>query len=222
MINGEINQQQQSMKQRVVRPELLDELDSHDPHAIRSRRDLRMINQIIRGENWILKNLKAQKQIQKVIELGAGEGTLCRKIHQTRPDITITAVDLAPRPTGLPVAIKWQQENILQTDLNYDESTAIVANLFLHHFQDDVIIQLSTTWNQAGMILLAEPYRSSSAIHMAKLLHPFINHVTRHDMKISIKAGFLLGEIPALLGNDLLWEENLNPLGSLRCKGVRK
>ena len=210
------------MNQRVITPELLDGLDSGDPDAIRSRRDLRVINQIMRGELWIVNQLKNMNNISKVIELGAGEGTLSRKIQKARPEVSITAVDLAPRPANFPAEIQWLQQDALELDDHYDASTAIVANLFIHHFDDDVIRTWSKTWTEAGAILLAEPYRSIRFVRMGKLMHPFVNHVTRHDMKVSIEAGFQSGDLPILLGDNWLWHEESNMFGSIRCKGVKR
>jgi 2-polyprenyl-3-methyl-5-hydroxy-6-metoxy-1,4-benzoquinol methylase len=210
------------MEQRVVRPELLDELDSDDPAAVRSRRDLCIINRIMRGEKWIVHHLTPMRGITKVIELGAGEGILTRKMHTARPDISITAVDLAPRPSGLPSDIEWQQTSVLEMDYACDDSTAIIANLFIHHFENNVVRALSQNWRDAGAILIAEPYRSIAFIRMGRLMYPFVNHVTRHDMKISIEAGFHPGELQKLLGDNWAWEEDWNFVGSIRCKGVRR
>jgi hypothetical protein len=52
------------------------------------------------------------------------------------------------------------------------------------------------------MLIFNEPDRSHIAAFLGKLLHPFVNHVTRHDMQVSIRAGFRSGEIAALLGLD--------------------
>ncbi|MBT7957796.1 MAG: hypothetical protein HN759_00540 [Akkermansiaceae bacterium] len=210
------------MQQRIVSPELLDNLDSDDPAAIRSRRDLRVINRIMQGEKWILSQLTPMRDITRVIELGAGEGLLTRKMHTARPDITITAVDLAPRPPELPANIEWLQGDVLEIDHVYDGSTAIVANLFIHHFENVVLEKWSVKWSDAGAILLAEPHRSVTSIRLGWLMYPFVNHVTRHDMRVSIEAGFRLGEIHKLLGNHWQWQDDCNCVGSLRCKGVKR
>ena len=42
---------------RQVLPELLDHLQADDPEAIRSRRDLRVINFLMGNERWILSSL---------------------------------------------------------------------------------------------------------------------------------------------------------------------
>ena len=46
-----------SMLKRTVIPELLDHLPADDPHAMRSRRDLRRINFLMGNERWIRRTL---------------------------------------------------------------------------------------------------------------------------------------------------------------------
>ena len=56
------------VKRQIV-PEILDSLSGDDPGALRSRRDLRLINFLMGNERWILK----QNHYGGMIELGAGE-----------------------------------------------------------------------------------------------------------------------------------------------------
>jgi hypothetical protein len=41
--------------------------------------------------------------------------------------------------------------------------------------------------------------RASIPAFLAKLATPFVNAITRHDMRVSIEAGFVSDEIPKLL-----------------------
>ena len=47
---------------RVVKPEILDELDGSDPRAIRSRRDLRFINLLMGNERWIQRSVNSTQR----------------------------------------------------------------------------------------------------------------------------------------------------------------
>ena len=82
---------------RLVAPEILDTLSPADPRAIRSRRDLRLINWFMRGESWILAQLE-ELAPTKIIELGAGTGALTNRIAEKFPDVEVIGVDLMPRP----------------------------------------------------------------------------------------------------------------------------
>ena len=60
---------------------------------------------------------------------------------------------------------------------------------------------------------------------LARLTLPLAGEVTRHDMPASIRAGFVCGELPSLLGLDPAhWniEEKESGRGSLRLIASRK
>jgi len=208
---------------RCVQDEWLDEMDAGDPAAVRSRRDLRLINAMMGGERWIVNQLGDHVNITHCIEIGAGEGGLSERIKSAIPYMRVSALDRIERPNGLSEGVQWLQSDVfdLENVVKLDDSVAVIANLFVHHFDQD-LERLFTILKKAGIILLAEPYRSKRAKFLGKLIYPFINHVTKHDMMISIEAGFVEGELPALLGDEWCCEESKSLLGGLRLKGVRK
>ena len=78
-------------------------------------------------------------------------------------------------------------------------ASIIVANLILHHFTDDALRDLGNRLAGARVILAREPARSRA--WMRFFLYPFGLHpITRHDMRVSIQAGFRGNELPAALG----------------------
>src|SRR5687767_2747548 len=63
---------------RRVEPEWLDELPADDPRAVRSRRDLRLVNRIMGHASIIARALAscATSGSPRIAEIGAGDGTL--------------------------------------------------------------------------------------------------------------------------------------------------
>ena len=205
---------------RVVEPEILDRLSPDDPDAIRSRRDLRLINKLMGGQKWILDQLSQMSELHKVIELGAGDGQLSTMIKQQQKACEVVALDLVPRPESMREDVVWESVSVLDYD-GYDENSVIVANLFVHHLEADELALLGEKMRLARMVLFAEPYRGNVALCMSKVMFPLVNHVTRHDMTVSIKAGFLKDEISDLLGGSFQWEESYSLFGGIRMKGLR-
>jgi hypothetical protein len=89
---------------RVVEPETLDGLDADDPAARRSRRDLRRIHRamgtgrLLRGQlRAVLPPLDRMDAPLRVLELGAGDGTLLVGIAETLgrdwPPVALTLLD---------------------------------------------------------------------------------------------------------------------------------
>lgn len=184
---------------RKLTPELLDHLPHDDPGAIRSRRDLRRINAFMGNDSWILKKIPANTP--RITEIGSGDGNLLSKIHKQFPSIPLTACDLAPRPESLPAAIEWLRADLLENPPPSHGGT-LIANLILHHFTDQQLDQLSPWIASFDTIIINEPLRSPVPGHLGRLAHPFIHPITRHDMRVSIEAGFVTNELPSLLHLD--------------------
>ena len=117
---------------REVESEILDELSGDDPRAIRSRRDLRMINFLMGNERWI----RRQEFEGGIVELGAGSGDLTIKLREKGK---VIGLDLQTAPPGL--EDEWISGDLFET-LGEAEGNTVVANLILHHFQDDALREL--------------------------------------------------------------------------------
>lgn len=196
-----------SMLKRTVIPELLDHLPADDPHAMRSRRDLRRINFLMGNERWVCRALKRFPEAvgRGIIEIGAGDGHLCDKIARLFPQSPVTAYDLAPAPADLPSRVKWLRGDLF-TQPPPAPGGVRIANLFLHHFEGESLLHLGRWIDDADLLIFSEPDRANLPHGLGWLMHPWINHVTRHDMHVSISAGFAAGEIQRLLGlNPARW-----------------
>ncbi|MBK1855713.1 hypothetical protein JO972_12140 [Verrucomicrobiaceae bacterium 5K15] len=205
---------------RIVEPEILDELPADDPAAVRSRRDLRMINALMGGPRWIVRQLEGLGDIERIVELGAGEGELSQQLKRSFPDSEVVAVDLIGKPDAVSAEVLWHQGNVLDYH-GFDEYTVVVANLFIHHLKADALKLLGNRLADARAVILAEPHRVSSSLILGRTIFPLINHVTRHDMMTSIRAGFVPGEIPELFGGGFQWSESFSRLGGIRTMGVK-
>lgn len=207
--------------EREVLPEILDELPDDDERAIRSRKDLRLVNALMGNERWIRGRVRVEAAREwSLAELGAGKGELLASM--TTDGRKGVGFDLVPRPQGLSEAVDWQQGDFFER-LHATEAEVVVGSLILHHFQDDALQELGELLKARRLLLFAEPLRSSLALAEGYLLFPFVNDVTRHDMMTSIRAGFRPGELPRklALGSDWIWEEKVTLRGGLRSLARR-
>jgi hypothetical protein len=187
---------------RVIVPELLDSLSPADPRAIRSRKDLGWIDLFLGNSRWLVRQLEGQSPVPaRVLELGAGEGALCRRINASLPSATVTGLDLIGRPEHLPAAVQWKRGDFFET-LPDCAADVCVGSLILHHFPDGALRELGIRLRSFRTIAFCEPLRSRLPLALSALSCAFMGEVTRHDMPVSIRAGFRLGELPALLGLD--------------------
>lgn len=208
------------MRERVVVPEILDSLPVDDPAAIRSRRDLRVVDWFMRNGCWVRSCLSKLPRDAPVHELGAGDGVLLEKL--AGDGFSPCGYDLAPRPQGLSGEVDWRQGDLLADGNPF--AGAVVATLFLHHFEADALAQLGRRLRTADLLAFAEPLRTRLALTEGYALVPFVGKVTRHDMIVSIRAGFVPGELPLLLGLDDTWEvsESATLTGGYRMWAKRR
>lgn len=199
---------------RAVRPEILDTLPRDDPEARRSRRDLVLINRLMGNERWILR----QRTSGGIVELGAGSGSLTRELAREN---SVTGLDFQERPSGL--ELPWVAGDLFET-LPEVAGETVVANLILHHFGEADLARLGRMLRTRHRLIAVEPWRSRISCWEGRVLWPMIGRVTRHDMMVSIRAGFRKGELPALLqlGDDWEWREEVSLLGGLRVLAWRR
>ncbi len=200
---------------RRVEPEWLDQLPAADPRAARSRRDLARINLLMANSRIVARELRRHcpQGLTSLLELGAGDGTFALAVIAALPrpaaPATVTLLDRAPCVReGLEArfaARGWTMQ-VLEADV-FDglESfqhpvPAVIANLFLHHFDDARLAALLAHVARRSRVFVAcEPRRSRTALLASRLLGLIgCNDVTRHDAVVSVRAGFRGGEIGAL------------------------
>lgn len=211
--------------ERTVQPEILDHLPADDPEAIRSRKDLRRVN-------WFMGNARTlRREIERlpirpshIVEIGAGEGTLLLSAIGPAPtgaiEPRVTLLDLrdllSEEVSDRYRSRGWYPE--VRTGDVFDtleEADLVVANLFLHHFEDPRIGELlSRIHSRARAFIAIEPRRSRFGAIGASLLGCIgCNRVTRHDAVVSVAAGFQDKELSSLWPQGGNWqiEERLAP-----------
>jgi hypothetical protein len=136
-----------------------------------------------------------------IVEIGAGDGMLCGKLARRFPQAPVAAYDLAPRPAELEPRVAWHRGDLFEVPAP-ERGGVLVANLFLHHFEGEALAALGRWLENFEVLVFNEPDRSRLPHGLGGLLHPWINRVTRHDMHVSIRAGFAAGEMARFLGLD--------------------
>ena len=208
---------------RAIERELLDELPADDPRAIHSRGDLRKINAwmghagIMSG---ILSSAFQRRPPRSIVELGAGDGTfllrLARRLGPGWKPSRVVLVDqqrLLDERTKAAFGACWWNVRAMPIDVfdwidaEDEPSDLILANLFLHHFAAADLRRLfAKVSRRTGFFLACEPRRSPFALGATSLFWLIgCNDLTRHDGRLSVRAGFSGSELSCLWPADPGW-----------------
>ena len=211
--------------QRRVEPEILDGLDADEPQARRSRRDLQRVHRVMRSASILqaaLARLQLRAQPVRLLELGAGDGTLLLRLAAgLRPrwrDVDLTLLDrldcVSADTLAAYAGLGWRVR-VLRCDVlawaGASESARFdlcIANLFLHHFEAQPLAALlRRTAEVTDAFIACEPRRSRFALWASRLVF-FLgaNAVTRNDAVASVDAGFAGGELSALWPEAARWQ----------------
>jgi len=212
-------------RSRSVAAEMLDEMPADHPGARRSRRDLQRIHRAMGTCSIILREWRRLRftgggaNPLRVLEIGAGDGRLMLSVAramgaQQRPVALnlLDRLDLVDEKTvnhyaelGWTVTPQivdirdWARDGDdgATSAANAQRWDLIVANLFLHHFDDGFLrVLLRAVGTRASAFLAVEPRRSALALAGSRLVGALgANAVTRNDAVLSVRAGFLGSEL---------------------------
>jgi hypothetical protein len=206
---------------RIVQTELLDTLSPADPRAIRSRRDLHFVNSWMRNHSIMadaLKNNCSGQAQKKITELGAGDGNflllVAQKLSFRWPNVNVTLLDLQKNISAETLAafskFGWRAGAVVADVFDWPQSSeeVVVANLFLHHFENERLAKLFRIISERAKLFVAiEPRRAPLPLFFSRLLWAIgCNDVTRHDAVVSVRAGFSGEELSALWPHKQNWQ----------------
>ena len=191
---------------------------------MRSRRDLRRINGMMGNLRWLSRCLREAglPLDATVVEVGSGDGEFACAL--ANDGYSVTAVDLAPRPAGLPESVQWIQGDLFD-ELPRLSADVLIANLFWHHFNNEELASLAPSIERFPLVLASEPLRAYFPQILGAVMAPFVNEVTRHDLFVSIRAGFRPGELSdhwQLESKQWHIEESTGLLGACRLNARRR
>jgi SAM-dependent methyltransferase len=226
-----------AIRNRRVCSEALDELSPQDPRAQRSRRDLRRIHRAMLSLR-ILKHAWSRLRLieppTRIIELGAGDGTLLLRLARALPSRRVnTELALLDRQQVVSAetidrfrGAGWQVKVVCEDALQWARARSpesydlCIATLFLHHFRDpELALLLEGVAARSRAFIGIEPHRGTLATLGSRLIGMLgVNAVTREDAVKSVAAGFAGAEITAAWPSiDSWWIREFRALPFSQC-----
>lgn len=208
---------------RKVESELLDQLPADDPRAVRARRDLMLVNVLMRNAVCmasILSRLCRTRRPRTIIDLGSGDGRhmlqVARLLSPRWRDVKLILQDrqdIVSSTTREHFAVlHWQVETVCADVFDFlaraPRVDAFTVNMFLHHFPDEQLARLLAAMAQRTSLAVAcEPRRAKRVVQASRLMWMIgIGDTIIHDGIASANAGFKDKELSALWPRDGDWE----------------
>ena len=207
--------------QRIIEPEILDELPASDPDAKKARRDLQRIN-FWMGHAAILtnalrENFRDQPPLT-VAELGAGDGTLLLRIATKLKNwrgVEVTFVDRQPVVSGQTIEafrrldwnVRVEAADVFEWLSRDKKVDCLFANLFVHHFEGRQLeVLMREAAEKTKFFAACEPRRTEQNVRGCRLLWLIgCGFVARNDAVISVRAGFNGNELTRLWPQEEKW-----------------
>ncbi|MDB6118375.1 MAG: class SAM-dependent methyltransferase [Verrucomicrobiaceae bacterium] len=213
---------------RIVEPELLDALPWNHPEALRARADLRRVNLLMNNSKALAEYLRmylpqftSPSPHLRIVEIGAGDGTVLLAVARRlrRLGVTGDVIMMDRHPVfsddtkAAFAALGWKVDlavaDVLEDlDSTFASADVVMANMFLHHFQDAQLTRIfAQLQKKTNLVVACEPRRSRPVMMAGKLLWLLgCSALTRHDGALSIRAGFREKEMSSLWPDREGWE----------------
>ena len=205
-------------KHRTDEPEIMDDF-SLEGEELRDALDkIAKINQLLGGNKLTLNGLQEilhesdKSKLITIADVGCGNGDMLRKIAEfgEQNDYNFKLIGIDANAFTINHAVKLSTnynnisylcEDIFTMDLPKLNCDVIVCTLTLHHFKDEEIIRILTTFQNSSKIgiVINDLQRSAVAYRLFQLLCVLfqLNRMSREDGLVSILRGFKKKELVA-------------------------
>lgn len=230
-----------STKHRSTEIEIMDDLDMKGADLISSLDQLAIINKWLGGNAITIAGIKnllltqPKDRIIRILDLGCGSGDMLRivadygrdngyRFELIGIDANKTTIDYAIHLSQEYPEISYQQQDVLSKEfasLNYGIA---MCTLFLHHFEDEVVIDLMQTLvNNASIgVLVNDLHRHKLAYYAFRIGTSFIkNSMTKQDGLTSILRAFKRNDLEKYAA-ELAYESNITWRWAFRFQWIIK
>jgi len=128
-----------------------------------------------------------------------------------QPELLDMQIQASTATLAALAALGWHAQSVMADVFDWprspDTREIVIANLFLHHFEQARLLRLLRMISRHAEAFIAiEPRRAAWPLLCSRLLWAIgCNDVTRHDAPISVRAGFSGVELSALWPDRSNW-----------------
>ncbi|XZE52319.1 methyltransferase domain-containing protein [Planctomycetaceae bacterium SH139] len=228
------------MRERVVEPELMDDPNLDPAEHRLALRGLSRLNRFTGVADAVYRRLRRLSAVSprplRVLDVATGSGDLpIRWLKLARRDgfpLQVTGVDMSPLAVSQAgeqaernqVEADWLVANVLEDDLPNDFDV-VCCSLFLHHFEDDDVVQLLRVMRDATdrggelrRLLVCDLARSRLNLTLVSFAAQLVTRspVVHCDAALSVRAAMTRREFEGLAETALGFAPRVEPL--LPCR----
>jgi 2-polyprenyl-3-methyl-5-hydroxy-6-metoxy-1,4-benzoquinol methylase len=205
---------------RIYVQEMLDAGCGTDRDVAQNLEDLRRINRSLRGTGTVLKALSESLDGKKVtrlslLDIGTGSADIPNAVvkwcSSRGIEPSVVALDISARnlrvarnDLGIKPEVALVQADAMQPPFPDGSFDYVTASLFLHHFQEDEIVDLLRSFARIARraIVINDLVRNLVPYYFIRLMGPILmsSYLTRNDGPVSVLRGFTAGELRDLAG----------------------
>lgn len=206
-------------KNRSTEKEILDDFELQGNDLTQNLRELQLVNSNLGGYSLVKEGVERiiiKKNLHgtvRIADIGCGGGDTLRELakwgSRKNLDLELTGIDAnenaisyAKGNSKTHSEIKYQKLNIFSEEFKALEYDIIMFNLFVHHFEEEQIIDfLKVCRSKNAVVLINDLQRSALAYSLFKIgsrLFRF-SKISRHDGLLSIRKAFVRKDLRELL-----------------------
>lgn len=199
-----------SLQTRSAELEIMDDLDCHGEVVDQTLRELEIINRLLGGDHVTIDGIRklVSKTDLTIADFGCGGGDLARKIvdwgKKKGFDLHLTGIDANPHIIAFAKKhypeISFLAQNVFDNTTTYD---IITATLFVHHFDDNELIELFRSMKAHSRIgvVINDIHRHSLSYYSIKWLTKLFSKsdMVKFDAPLSVRRAFKKRELIEIL-----------------------
>lgn len=203
-------------KYRTDTPEIMDDFNLEGEVLREALDKIAKINQLLGGNSLTLNGVKEmiskepKSRLITIVDIGCGNGDMLRVLSNYGKEnnylLNLIGIDAngftinhAEKLSEMYPNISYKCENIFEYDFSQLNSDILLCTLTLHHFKNNEIENLLTTFNTHSKIgiVINDLHRSSTAYRLFQIIcYIFgLNSMSREDGLTSILRGFKKEEL---------------------------
>lgn len=138
----------------------------------------------------VLRCLESERGSGRLLDFGAGRGELLARLHATGQFDELAGLDLLGRPSGLPAAVRWFQQDLNDPVRVEDEFDVVVCSETIEHLENPrhVFRALAGLLRAGGLLVLTMPNQESLRSYAGLLFGGHFTHFLGHSYPAHITA----------------------------------